>query len=46
MGGGGGGGGGGLYFVMFLFLAVLFPLFWVLVVYSIVSCSYMSCVLF
>ena len=25
---GGGGGGGGLYFVMFLFLAVLFPLFW------------------
>ena len=42
---GGGGGGGGLYFVMFIsrcFVSIVL----VLVVYSIVSCSYMSCVLF
>ena len=41
----GGGGGGGLYFVMFIsrcFVSIVL----VLVVYSIVSCSYMSCVLF
>ena len=40
-----GGGGGGLYFVMFIsrcFVSIVL----VLVVYSIVSCSYMSCVLF
>ena len=35
-----GGGGGGGYFVMFCFRVL------VLVVYSIVSCSHMSCVLF
>ena len=37
--------GGGLYFVMFIsrcFVSIVL----VLVVYSIVSCSYMSCVLF
>ena len=34
------GGGGGGYFVMFCFRVL------VLVVYSIVSCSHMSCVLF
>ena len=39
-------GGGGGVFCYVLFLAVLFPLFWVLVVYSIFSCSYMSGVLF
>ena len=41
----GGGGGGGGYFVMFCLSLFCFVVL-VLVVYSIVSCSHMSCVLF